>query len=230
MTPAAANTRLAVERFDFITRVGVYNRRKIGGTSSWSQHSWANALDMHMVTIEEGDQLYAWLNARRTELGIRVLLWRVNRHWNVPPPARHVHADFWPKGIGTPPLTQRGIGTFRYSDGRVVKAKIRKVPAQGEGVEQMSTLKRGDSGAAVSYYQTALNGWRSGLTVDGAFGPATESEVRDYQGAAELENTGVIGGVESFLIGRYHPDFKAGTHELGEAEVKALIEASRIVT
>ena len=46
MTPAAANCRLAVERFDFITRVGVYNRRKISGTSAWSQHSWANALDL----------------------------------------------------------------------------------------------------------------------------------------------------------------------------------------
>ena len=230
MTPAAAKCRLAVERFDFVTRVGVYNRRPIGGTSSWSQHSWANALDMHMVTIEEGDQLYAWLDARREELGIRVLLWRVNRHWNVAPPARHCHADFWPKGIGTPPLTQRGTGSFRYSDGRIVKAKIREVPAEGQGVKSMSVLKRGDSGAAVRYYQEALNGWRSDLTVDGAFGPATESEVRDYQRAAELENSGVIGGVESFLIGRYHPDFVLGSHEFGEPEVKALIEASRIVT
>ncbi len=229
MTPAAANTRLAVERFSFITGVGVYNRRKISGTSTWSQHSWANALDLYMVTIEEGDQLYAWLRARRRELGIRVLLWRVDNHWNAPPPRRHIHADFWPKGIGTPPLTQRGTGSFRYSDGRVVRAKIREVPAEGEGVEQMSVLKRGDSGAAVRYYQEALNGFGADLSLDGAFGPATESEVRDYQRAAELENTGIIGAVESFLLGRYHPEFKAGAHELDEAGVKALIEASRIV-
>ena len=228
MTPAAANTRLAVERFSFITGVGVYNRRYIGGTTTWSQHSWANGLDLYVVTIEEGDQLYAWLRSQREELGIRVLLWRVSGHWNVSPPRRHLHADFWPKGIGTPPLTQRGTGSFRYSDGRVVRAKIREVPAEGQGVESMSVLKRGDSGAAVRYYQEALNGFGADLSLDGAFGPATESEVRDYQRAAELENTGIIGAVESFLLGRYHPEFKAGAHEMDE--VKALIEGSRIVT
>ncbi len=94
----------------------------------------------------------------------------------------------------------------------------------------MSVLKRGDSGAAVRYYQEALNGFGADLSLDGAFGPATESEVRDYQRAAELENTGIIGAVESFLLGRYHPEFKAGDHELDEAQVKALIEGSRIVT
>lgn len=210
MTPAAAQTREAVAHLP-ITQIGVYNRRPIAGTNVWSQHSWANALDLHVDSLEDGDTVHAYLSEHKTALGIRVLLWRVTAHFD------HVHADFWPKGINTPPFTQRGKGWFRYSDGRETKAPIPEIPAEGEGVDDMSVLKHGDSGHAVTYFQEALNVWGdpdvTPLTPDGAFGPATEAAVREYQRAAQLSVTGTIGGVEAHLIGRYHPAFVVGDHE-----------------
>ncbi len=140
MTPAAKQTYEAVQRFDFITRVGIYNRRKIGGSNNWSQHSWANGLDLHLVTIAEGDELDAYLNEHKEELGLKNILWRFPNHWNVPPPMRHLHVDFWPKGVQTPPLTQIGKGYFRYSNGVIIRAPIRQVPAEGTGVDELAFL------------------------------------------------------------------------------------------
>ena len=129
-----------MEQFDFITRVGVYNRRRIARSNKWSQHSWANGLDLHVNTIAEGDELDTYLHGNREELGIRILLWRHPNHWDVPPPRRHVHVDFWPKGVQTPPRIQLGKGWFKYSNGSVVRAPIRRVPAEGEGVDDLAFM------------------------------------------------------------------------------------------
>lgn len=204
MTPAARQCRETVETlFPFITHVGVYKRRRIAGTSSWSQHSWANALDLHVATRQEGDLVHRFLEDNREAFGIRVLLWWVRDHYD------HLHVDFWPKGEGTPPLTQRGYGWFLYPGGPKVRRKIREVPAHGQGVEVSTGLRRGDSGHAVRFYQEAINAWggTQPLTVDGQFGPLTEAGVVAYQRAADLAETGVIGSPEDFLIGRYHPSF-----------------------
>lgn len=50
-----------------------------------------------------------------------------------------------------------------------------------------TTLRRGDTGAAVRALQTALK-----IPVDGSFGPATEKAVRDYQTKMQLWSTGVV--------------------------------------
>ena len=66
------------------------------------------------------------------------------------------------------------------------------------------SLKLGDSGNAVFYYQKAINNWQGGLVaVDGVYGAQTEQGVKEYQKAADLESTGVIDGVTGFLLGRY---------------------------
>ncbi|WP_232376491.1 glycoside hydrolase domain-containing protein [Amycolatopsis aidingensis] len=55
-------------------------------------------------------------------------------------------------------------------------------------------LRDGDSGAAVTRVQRALNAALSaGLAMDGLFGPNTESAVRDYQSAKGLGVDGIVG-------------------------------------
>jgi hypothetical protein len=160
VTPAAKRTRVLVtERFSSITKVGTYNRRRIAGTSKWSQHSWANALDLHVNTIAQGDRVAAWLTEHEEELGIKLVLWRHPNHWDVPPPLRHVHVDFWPKGIGTPPLTQLGSGYFQYSDGSRVKAPIRYIPPEGKGIDEMPFL----SDEAQQFYESAYQEQKKNL-------------------------------------------------------------------
>jgi peptidoglycan hydrolase-like protein with peptidoglycan-binding domain len=56
------------------------------------------------------------------------------------------------------------------------------------------TLKKGSKGDAVKGLQNALNERASqGVTVDGNFGPATETAVKGYQGAASLAVDGIAG-------------------------------------
>lgn len=145
-TPAAERCeREVMARYDeFIVGIGQYNRRPIADTSTWSQHSWANALDLHVslgrpanaTERARGDQIAAWLRANRTALGIRTVLWWVEGHFD------HIHVDFWPKGIDTPPISSTGVGRFKYSSGAEVSATIQTVPAQGAGLgdEMMEVL------------------------------------------------------------------------------------------
>ena len=67
------------------------------------------------------------------------------------------------------------------------------------------SLRKGDSGNAVKKHQEGLNLWNTklGLVEDGDFGPATETAVKSYQNAADLDQNGVIDGVTSALIIAY---------------------------
>lgn len=58
----------------------------------------------------------------------------------------------------------------------------------------VSTVNRGDSGNKVKALQSLLNAKRSaGLTVDGQFGPGTESAVKSFQSHAGIGADGVVG-------------------------------------
>lgn len=107
-------------QFPDVASMGIYNRRPIAGTSTWSQHSWGNAVDItspvsvarmkngplagqvirdtrnpeHMAYL---DRVNRWLDGNRYRLGIRVKLWRTTSHWN------HIHIDMYPRQYGTPP-------------------------------------------------------------------------------------------------------------------------------
>jgi hypothetical protein len=124
-TPAAEQCEIAVaERFSHLySHIGQYNRRYIGGTTIWSQHAYANAIDI-MVGLNNfaaGDVIYAFLAKNKEAFGIRTLLWRVTAHYD------HIHVDFWPRGVYTPPLSSTGVATFRYSNGRQASARIQLI-------------------------------------------------------------------------------------------------------
>ena len=53
--------------------------------------------------------------------------------------------------------------------------------------------QQGDSGAKVKAVQSQLNESGYGLSVDGAFGPGTDSAVRSFQGSQGLGVDGVVG-------------------------------------
>jgi len=110
---------------------GQWNCRKIGTSSTWSQHSWGNALDLTNVnygySTDPENQAYLdtvvdFLRVNEEKLSLRMILWRgkslftgnkVSGHQD------HIHVDFWPKGYSTPPCA-KGSLRFRYESGRVV--------------------------------------------------------------------------------------------------------------
>lgn len=75
-------------------------------------------------------------------------------------------------------------------------------------------LVNGDGGAAVQWYQEALIGWNSDALpewgADSDFGNETETWVRAFQAAQDLEETGTIDGVTATLLGTHHPDSGSG--------------------
>lgn len=81
--------------------------------------------------------------------------------------------------------------------------------------DEMETVKRGDRGNTVGLYQTAINRWvaehniqmpfDADITIDEVFGVGFERAVIVYQAAADLEQTGVIGGVTAANLSRYVP-------------------------
>ena len=60
------------------------------------------------------------------------------------------------------------------------------------GAVAWPTVRRGDSGPDVTTVQHLLNARGAALTADGAFGPLTETAVRDLQAGAGLPVTGVV--------------------------------------
>lgn len=88
-----------------VSSLGIYNCRKIAGSSTWSQHSWGNALDIGVKDKATGDKVVKFLHRqlRHTEqyrFNIEHCLWWVENHYD------HVHIDFSPNYTGTPPCAK----------------------------------------------------------------------------------------------------------------------------
>jgi len=79
------------------TNGGISVVKKIEGTSTWSQHSWGNAVDFMVPSLEYGDQVYRYATSHKAALGIGTVLWRVKAHYD------HLHIEGANKQRGTPP-------------------------------------------------------------------------------------------------------------------------------
>jgi hypothetical protein len=165
-------------RFPSIADLGIYNRRHIAGTNTWSQHAWGNAIDltsprwygprvswnpMHMAYM---DNVCTWLQANRLELGIDRILWRTTNHYD------HNHTQFTPRQTGTPPV----------------------ITGPDPGAEVI--YKHGDRGDHIAAYQRNLieiGALEEGQD-DGIYGTITEAAVVKFQGRpnVKLDKNGTL--------------------------------------
>lgn len=91
--------------------------RKIRRSDRWSQHAWGNALDLH----GDGDTLGVlanWLEAHAAEFSIRNVCYFDRGPCNRADHRNHIHVDFNPRGIGTPPCAG-GTLQVEHADGSV---------------------------------------------------------------------------------------------------------------
>ncbi|MFF2149606.1 peptidoglycan-binding protein, partial [Kitasatospora sp. NPDC058190] len=102
--------------------------------------------------------------------------------------------------------TDTAVRTFQTSHsltadgivGPATKSALDAAAGSASGTVDLRTqcgdLQTGASGACVSTLQTMLNTFHAGrLTVDGQFGPATDTAVRDFQAAHALTIDGIAG-------------------------------------
>ena len=123
---------------------GQWNCRKISGSTSWSQHSWGNGLDMthqdYGYSTDPTHQAYldsvaAWLDEEGEALSVWSYLWRTTDHYD------HIHVDFEPRGWGTPPCAA-GLQQSVYQDGRVVDGDPGPVNGEYQWEDEPMELER----------------------------------------------------------------------------------------
>ncbi|MEW2624969.1 peptidoglycan-binding protein [Streptomyces sp. NPDC048106] len=87
------------------------------------------------------------------------------------------------------PATDTAVRSFQSAHGLTVDGIV------GAGTWQalVVSVQQGSSGPAVQAVQSQLNAHGSALTVDGSFGPATDTAVRSYQSAHGLTVDGIAG-------------------------------------
>ncbi|MGL5824146.1 MAG: D-Ala-D-Ala carboxypeptidase family metallohydrolase [Nocardioides sp.] len=89
-------------------------------------------------------------------------------------------------------------------------------PAAADGCYTWSTtLRKGDSGAAVTRLQIRVAGWVTTgevLAIDGSFGPATEAAVKRFQAGYGLVADGVVGPATRRLIDALQDDDCSPAH------------------
>ena len=208
---------------------GRYNCRHISSNPlrPWSQHAgsesnryFGNALDIthqafgYNVTAVHTAWLrtvYGFLRTTFPDLVDQLLGPGDRGH------SDHVHVSTWPKmrsSFWYRPPCKGGKLVVIYEDGTTGNTFGDTPSPPPPPEEEEMALKQGDVGNAVAYYQKAINAWggTTAIPVNGIFNTATETAVKAYQNAADLDKTGIIDGVTADLIGRYHPDRQAGTH------------------
>ena len=85
------------EEFPQLEYWGCFNCRRISGSSSFSEHAWADAIDIHAPSMSYGDDVNRWLNNNSVEYNITRVLWREANHYD------HLHVDLNPDHSGYPP-------------------------------------------------------------------------------------------------------------------------------
>ncbi len=198
---------------------GLHNCRHIRSDPSqpWSQHAgsepkrgfYGNAVDIH-GSKDALDRVARALRARKTELRIQQLLWWVAAHYD------HIHVATWPimeDGPSYVPPCRGGALVTWNENGKQLNTFDDYIDPSEDG--DMNTLRRGSQGHKINKLQKALNGWVTHqelslalLKVDGDFGPATETRVKDYQKAGQFDVVdGEVDGVVSSYLMEYQRDY-----------------------
>jgi peptidoglycan hydrolase-like protein with peptidoglycan-binding domain len=173
--------------------LGIYNCRSVVGGSTLSLHGEGRATDFG---VPPGGNAWGWTLARALvanskELGIQCVIWDQHiwsgsypeagfrEYGGENPHTDHLHVEYTRKAATT--LTAKLI--------QLVLSGIGTPPAEGT----TPTLRRGATGTAVRYLQERLAVHGIRVTVDGVFGPATETAVRGFQKLRRLTVDGIVG-------------------------------------
>lgn len=171
-TPEIAEIRAAVEeRFD-VGSLGMYNRRYVAGTTTWSQHAYYNAWDIAPPEDEKPssqwnpsptlDEVSRFLLIARQErtLPIRDILWRTKNHWD------HIHVDGDPHRTGTPPIFEgedESMKELTLSIQKALKAAgydpgpIDGIPGPKTEAAMTAAFKAGDADPRLTAMLEAVN-------------------------------------------------------------------------
>ena len=179
--------------------LGIYDCRTVRGGSTTSLHGEGRAVDLGITPhgASYGTDLANRLLNNSKELGIQCIIW--NREiWSGAHPK-----SGWRKYTGTNPHVDHlhvelSWATAKKNSTEVVKMLDKHIGSASGGSQpspvQPPLLRIGSKGAAVRELQTLLNkfGFSVG-TVDGIFGPKTESAVKKYQKARGLGVDSIVG-------------------------------------
>ena len=84
--------------------LGIFNCRTIAGSSTWSQHAWAHALDWALHR-EQADGGTGKIHMQAMDVVVRRVRerWNCDTQWKVPNHWDHCHTSGCPRKTGTPP-------------------------------------------------------------------------------------------------------------------------------
>lgn len=146
-----------------------------------------------------GDVLYAKLPQLRRDvaarLGVSVRVWPTTRSGQSGERVRSVQFLLRARGQAVTVDGSYGSGTGTAVSAFQTPAGLTPDAVVGSATWErlILTVRRSDSGDAVRAVQGQLQARGYGVTVDGAFGPGTDSAVRSFQSAQGLTADGVVG-------------------------------------
>lgn len=216
--------------------VGAYACRQVTGGSSWSGHAWPLAMDVNAKTNPykshkpfirtikwgiETDMPATMIGEIEsiTASGKQAFWW--GGRYRTIKDAMHFEVNVTLEDIAGGVYAPRGF----YGGGGTV-------PEQGEDEMVLKNGHQPSPSAAVKKHQQALIAWNAAALPeykdDGDFGGETEEWVKNYQKAAQMDQTGMIDGVTSSLLMAYLDKPAGGLGKHGHSAVATVTEDTKI--
>ena len=198
---AAETKSIATELFLEAQRAG-HEIWFMWGMGGGGEHSTGHALDLMVHNEAAGDFVRNYIWANRARLRLRHVIWEQHITSVVVQPGvrrlmadrgnttenhyDHVHVLFYAGKYQTPTVKKP-----------TVVAKPKPKPTAAKPTVKVLVLRRGVKGADVKRLQSEINrvfpAYPGTLVVAGAFGPATERIVKEFQRRAGLTEDGIVG-------------------------------------